>query len=97
MNFSSQQHADLGHRGLSVTRLGVITAISASVLYIFCWLGAVIGLFPVTHMYLKLFSGADQTSIAALAEGTASSLAFGFLAGVVFGLVSRALARLGRR
>ena len=97
MSSSLQQTDDLAVAGLSVIRIGTITGLSAGVLYIFCWLGAVIGLVAVTHMYLRLFSDADQTSIAALVEGTAFSIAFGFLAGVIFGVVSRAFARLARR
>ena len=97
MSSSLQQKDSSAGTGLSVIRTGIAVGLSAGVLYIFCWLGAVIGLLPVTHMYLQLFSAADRTSIAALAEGTTASIAFGFFAGVIFGVISRAIARPGRR
>ena len=81
----------------SVLRIAVVTALSASVLYIICWLGAVIGLVPVTHRYLQLFSRADQTSVTALVEGVVSSMAFGFLAGVIFAAIYKSFAFLDRR
>jgi hypothetical protein len=97
MSSSLQQKDSSAVSGLSAIRIGVVTGLSAGVLYLLCWLGAVIGLLPVTHMYLQLFSAADQTSIAALAEGTTASIAFGFIAGAIFGVISRAIARPGRR
>jgi hypothetical protein len=97
MSSSLQQKDSSAGTGLSVIRTGIAVGLSAGVLYLFCWLGAVIGVVPVTHMYLQLFSAAEQTSIAALAEGTTASIAFGSFAGVIFGVVSRALAQSGRR
>ena len=82
---------------LGVARIAMTTALSAALLYLLCWTGAVIGVVPVTHRYLQLFTNADLTSTTALIEGGAWSVAFGTIAGALFATIYNALTLLDRR
>ena len=70
----------------SVTRFAVTGAITLIVLFVLCWLGAVLWPGAFTHLFVALFTSAPMTSWLALVEGVCSALLFGFLAGGVLAL-----------
>jgi len=82
---------------LGPARFAVTGALFMGVFYILCWAGAALGIVPVTHMYLQLFSDAPMPSTAMLVEGTIWSVLFGLLAGALIALIYNALGSLDRR
>lgn len=84
------------HR-LSVIRLVFAGGMTASVIFILCWLGTFIPFSSPTHAYINLFTPADMRSIEAFIEGTVWSLLFGALSGGLFALIYNATAALARR
>jgi hypothetical protein len=84
------------HR-LGAIRLAMTGALFMGLFYILCWTGAAIGIVPVTHMYLNLFSDAQMPSTAMLLEGSAWSVLFGLLAGALIAVIYNALSALDRR
>ena len=82
---------------LSVVRLFVTGGLTASIVFLLCWVGSLIAYSSPTHAYIGLFTSAEYTSQRALAEGFCWSLLFGGLVGAVFALVYNLTARLGRR
>ena len=84
-------------RKLGVARFAATGALTALAFYILCWIGALLPLGYVSHMYLQLFTSADVTSIVALAEGGFWSLVFGLVAGALIALFFNAFAFLDRR
>jgi hypothetical protein len=84
------------HR-ISPVRLAMTGALFMGGFYTLCWAGAALGIVPVTHMYLQLFSDAPMPSTAMLVEGTIWSLLFGLLAGALIALIYNALGSLDRR
>jgi hypothetical protein len=84
------------HR-LSIARLFVAGGVTASVIFVLCWLGTFIPFSSPTHAYISLFTPADIASVTALIEGTVWSLLFGALSGALFALIYNATAPLVRR
>jgi hypothetical protein len=84
------------HR-LGPVRLAVTGALFMGGFYILCWTGAALGIVPVTHMFLQLFSDAPMPSTAMLVEGAVWSVLFGLLAGALIALIYNALGSLDRR
>lgn len=82
---------------LSVVRLLVAGGLTASVVFLLCWVGAFLPFSSPTHAYIGLFTAAEYTSEQALAEGFCWSLLFGGLVGAVFALVYNLTGRLGSR
>lgn len=82
---------------LGTVRLALTGALFTGVFYILCWAGAALGLVPVTHMYLQLFSDAPMGSMPMVVEGTIWSVIFGLLAGALIAIIYNALAFLDRR
>lgn len=80
-----------------VIRTGFAAAATAFVFLLFCWLGAVIGIGPASHMVLGMFSGFDAVSVTALLVGLCWALVGGFVAGALFAVMFNALAFLDRR
>ena len=81
---------------LNVFRVSLTTALAATAFILLCWVGAVIGLGPVSHMYLQLFSAADVTSAVALIVGICWSFFGGLIAGGLFAVIYNLLAPLER-
>ena len=84
------------HR-LGVLRLAATGAVAAASFFALCWLGALLPVGPATHMYLRLFTDAELSSVNALAEGLCWSAAFGLIAGTLVALAYNALGALDRR
>jgi len=84
------------HR-VGVLRLALAGAITASLVFVLCWLGTFIPFSSPTHAYIGLFTPADMSSLAALCQGAAWSLLFGGLSGSVFAWVYNVLASLDDR
>ncbi len=82
---------------LSVVRLFAASAITATAVFVLCWLGTLIPLSGPSHAYIGLFTTADASSAGALVEGTFWSLLFGGLVGAVFGLAYRVTGSFGGR
>ena len=83
-------------RRLGVLRCALTGAIAAPLFYLLCWIGALLPIGPVSHMYLQLFTRAEITSNLALAEGTCWSIAFGLIAGALIASIYNLLAPLDR-
>jgi hypothetical protein len=84
------------HR-LGPVRLAVTGALFMGGFYILCWAGAALGIVPVSHMFLQLFSDAPMPSTAMLVEGAIWSVVFGLLAGALIALIYNALGSLDHR
>ena len=66
---------------VSILRFALTGALAGTAFAILCWLGARLGIGPVTHMYLQLFTAGEIDSGIALLIAACSS----FLAGLVVG------------
>ena len=84
-------------RRIGVLRFAATGALFMGVFYILCWSGAALGIVPVSHMYLQLFSNAPMPSTAMLVEGAIWSVVFGLLAGTLIAVLYNALGSLDRR
>jgi len=84
------------HR-VGVLRLALAGAITASLVFVLCWLGTFIPFSSPTHAYIGLFTPADMSSLAALCQGAAWSFLFGGLSGSVFAWAYNVLASLDDR
>jgi hypothetical protein len=84
-------------RKLGVARLATTGAVTALVFYLVCWIGALLPLGYVSHMYLQLFTNSDIRSTAALVEGSVWSIVFGLIAGALIALFYNAFAFLDRK
>lgn len=65
---------------LSVYRGAAAGAATLTVLYVLCWIGAVIDV-PVTHLWIEGFTFAPPDSLQALGEGVLWSVIAGAIAG----------------
>lgn len=81
---------------LSIVRCALTGAISLAVLFVICWVGALL-VASQSHMFIEIFTRQPVTSIAALAEGACWSIVFGAFGGVLLAVVYNALAVVGRR
>ncbi|HXG81390.1 MAG TPA: hypothetical protein VNJ05_06290 [Sphingomicrobium sp.] len=95
MSTTAQSVVPHTHR-ISAVRLAVTGALFMGLFYILCWAGAALGIVPVSHMYLQLFSDAPMPSAAMLVEGAIWSVVFGLLAGALIAVLYNALGRLDR-
>jgi hypothetical protein len=82
---------------LGVSRFALTGALAAAVFYVLCWVGAQLPTGPATHMYLRLFTNAELSSVTALIEGICWSLSFGLIAGALIAVIYNAFAFLDRR
>jgi len=82
---------------IGALRLGLTGAITASLIFILCWVGTLVPFSSPTHAYIGLFTPAETNSFLALCEGAAWSFLFGGLSGALFALIYNALAGLERR
>lgn len=82
---------------LGVVRLLVTGGLTASVVFLLCWVGAFLPYSSPTHAYIGLFTTAEYTSQQALVEGFCWSLLFGGVVGAVFASIYNLTGRLGSR
>jgi hypothetical protein len=64
------------HR-IGVLRLALTGAITAALVFLLCWVGTFIPFSSPTHAYIGLFTPAEMSSVAALAQGICWSFLFG--------------------
>ena len=76
---------------LGVARIAVTTGLAAVLVFVLCWLGALVPLAGPTHAYIGLFTAAPTNSFVALAQGSCWSLFFGGLSGGIFAAIYNAL------
>jgi hypothetical protein len=84
------------HR-IAVLRLALAGAITASLLFLLCWLGTFVPFASPTHAYIGLFTPAEMTSSLALFEGAAWSFVFGGLSGALLAWVYNLLDGIERQ
>lgn len=82
---------------VDVVRFALTGALSATIFFFLCWVGAFLPFGPATHMYVQLFTSADINSGLALWQGLCWSLAFGLIAGVVIALSYKLVAAVDGR
>ena len=83
--------------GVDVVRFALTGALSATLFFFLCWVGAFLPFGPATHMYVQLFTSADINSGLALWQGLCWSLAFGLIAGAVIALSYKLVAAVDGR
>ena len=81
---------------IDVLRLTLTGTIASLAFFAICWIGAKIPAGTLSHMYIQLFTSAEPSSTAALAEGLLWSAAFGFIGGGLIALSYNLLAPLER-
>lgn len=82
---------------LSVFRVALTAGLAAAAFILICWIGARIGLGPLTHMYIQLFSSSPPASGLALLVGLCWSLVGGLIAGGLFAFIYNLLAPIDGR
>jgi hypothetical protein len=87
---------EISSNHIRVFHLTATVALTAGVVFLFCWLGTLIPASSPTHTYINLFTNAPADSVRALLEGLVWSVLFGGLVGVVFSVIYNALP-VGRR
>jgi hypothetical protein len=83
--------------GPDVVRFALTGALSATMFFVLCWIGAFLPFGPATHMYLQLFTSADVNSGLALWQGLCWSLAFGLVAGGLIAISYKLVAAVDGR
>ena len=96
MSTTAQSLAPRSHR-IGIARLALTGAMFMGLFYILCWSGAALGIVPVSHMYLQLFSDAPMPSTAMLVQGAIWSFVFGSLAGTLIAVLYNAFGSADRR
>ena len=82
---------------VGVLRFALTGALAATTFFVICWLGAVLGIGFVTHMYIGLFTSAEMSSGVALLQGACLSLVFGLVVGALIAFFYNLLAPLDGR
>lgn len=80
----------------SVLRLALTGAVTLTVLFILCWVGAVVWTAGLSHMFVALFTAAPVNSLLGLGQGMCSALVFGALSGAILAISYNALAFIDR-
>ena len=88
--------AERGRR-IGVTRLALAGGVTAALVFVICWIGALVPFPNPTHGYITLFTAADVTTVEALLEGSLWSLVFGGFTAAVFALVYNLFEGVERR
>jgi hypothetical protein len=83
-------------RRISISRLAAAAGVSATAIFVLCWLGTLFPFGSPTHAYIAVFTPAPIQSAQALGEGSLWSLLFGALSGAVFALAYNLFAGLER-
>lgn len=82
---------------LSVARFAAAGGLTAAILFVLCWVGAVIWPAAVTHAFVTLFTPAPIQSGLALGQGACGALLFGLLAGAAWAISFNVTAGLERK
>ena len=80
-----------------VVRFALTGALTSTLFFFSCWLGAFLPLGPTTHMYLQLFTSGEVNSVLVLWQGLCWSLAFGLIGGALIALSYNLVASLDKR
>ncbi|MCW3848421.1 hypothetical protein OF829_14350 [Sphingomonas sp. LB-2] len=67
----------------NILRFAATGAIASGIFFLLCWAGALLSVGAASHMYIQLFTRAEISSLAALAEGLCWSILFGAIAGAL--------------
>lgn len=79
---------------VDVMSLGWALTVTFVVLYVLCWLAAVVASnLPLAHGWLLIFSVAEPGSGRSLIEGVIGSVVFAWISALLFGLTYNALNR----
>ena len=70
---------------VSSTRIALAAAATLAILFVLCWVGAVIWPAGLSHMFVALFTGAPIDSWRALGQGLCAAVVFGALGGAILG------------
>lgn len=84
-------------RRLGVLNLTLSGAITASVIFLLCWVGTFVPFSSPTHAYISLFTNASMNSVQALGEGLCWSFLFGGVFAAAFALIYNSVSGLTRR
>ena len=84
-------------RRIGVTRLALAGGVTATLVFVICWIGALVPFPNPTHAYTTLFTTAGVTTVEALIEGSLWSLLFGGFTAAVFALVYNLFEGVDRR
>ena len=68
---------------VSSMRIALAVAATLAILFVLCWLGAVVWPTGLSHMFVALFTGAPVDSWAALGQGLCTAIFFGALSGAI--------------
>jgi len=82
---------------ISPLRLAITGAVTLSILFVLCWMGAAISLYGPSHMFVALFTLAPVASWYALYQGSFGALVFGAAGGAILAWVYNASASFERR
>ena len=82
---------------ISTLRLAVAGAFSLTLLFVLCWLGAVIVPEGPSHLFISLFTAAPAASFAALLVGSCTSFFTGTIGGLLLALTYNLTAGLERQ
>lgn len=64
-------------------RFAVSGALTLLILFVLCWVGAIVWPVGPTHMFIALFTAAPVDSTQALAIGSCAALFFGAVSGIL--------------
>ena len=82
---------------VGVMRFALTGALASITFFVICWLGAVLGIKIVTHMYIELFTYAEVSSGLAMLQGTCLSFLFGLVVGGLIAFFYNLLALVDAR
>lgn len=92
---TSLSHDARAGRRLSLSRFALTGAGTVAILFVLCWLGAVVRI-TLAHSFISMFTTQPVASVGALGEGLLWSLVFGAGSGAIiaglynlFGFVER--------
>ena len=82
---------------VGLIRFALTGALASITFFVICWLGAVLGIKIVTHMYIELFTYAEMGSGLALLQGTCLSFVSGLVVGGLIAFFYNLLAPVDAR
>ena len=81
---------------ISALRLALAGAATLTILFVLCWVGAVVWAGGLSHMFIALFTAAPVNSSLALGQGVCSAIVFGALTGIILAVSYNVLAFVDR-
>ena len=81
---------------ISALRLALAGASTLSILFVLCWVGAVVWAGGLSHMFVAIFTAAPVNSWLALGQGVCSAIVFGALTGIILAISYNAFAIVDR-